>query len=350
MIRRSRPPTNDSAATVKTLHDVELAGLRSRLADLNERYKHIVALLKESDDRLNAVMGLKDVIVGHDPKHIKVKVQGDAGESTAVLVASDWHLEERIDAATVNGVNEFTPQIAESRVGRFFQRGLSLVEMCRTRSKIDTLVLAVLGDLITNRLHEDQAESNYLSPTEASLKAYRLLCGGIDFLLENGQFKQLLIPCSFGNHGRSTQRMRISTSAKNSYEWMVYQLAAERYAADSRVQFSVADGYFNFLDVYDTKLRLHHGDDVRYQGGVGGITIPLNKAMAQWNKMRRVDIDVLGHWHQRQTGRDFVINGSLIGYSPYSIFIKASYEPPTQSFFLIHPEYGKTVEIPIHLG
>ncbi|MDE2098084.1 MAG: hypothetical protein KGL39_12595 [Patescibacteria group bacterium] len=342
----SEKKSDSSIDSLRTFYEVKEADLKSKLTDLNERYKYVVARLKEADDRLNAIMGLRDTVEGSSPKHFSIKAARH-GEATAFAVASDWHLEERIDPETVNGVNEYNPQIAESRIEKFFSNVLSVTEMCRTRSKIETLVLCVLGDLITNKLHEDQAESNYLSPTEASLKAYRLLCGGINFLLTEGKFKRLLIPCLFGNHGRTTKKLRVSTAAQNSYEWMIYHLVAERYANDSRVQFSIANGYFNFLDCYGIKFRLHHGDDVRYQGGVGGVEIPLNKAIAQWNKMNRVDIDILGHWHTRKIARDFVINGSTIGYGPYSIFVKASYEPPCQCFFLVHPEYGKTVEVPI---
>jgi hypothetical protein len=236
------------------------------------------------------------------------------------------------------------PQKAATRIR------LSMVGMCRTRSRIDTLVLAVLGDLITNMLHEDQKESNYLSPTEATLKAYRLLCGGIDFLLKEGGFKKILVPCCYGNHGRNTVKPRVSTAAKNSYEWMMYNLVAERYANEPRLEFSIANGYLLFMEVYGTTLRLHHGDGIKYQGGVGGVGIPMNKAIAQWNKMRRADIDIIGHWHTRQTARDYVINGSLIGFSPYALSIKCSYEPPIQSFMLIHPRFGKTTEVPLHVA
>jgi hypothetical protein len=55
----------------------------------------------------------------------------------------------------------------------------------------------------------------------------------------------------------------------------------------------------------------------------------------------------LGHWHQRLSTRDFVINGSIIGYNAYALSIKASFERPQQSFFLMHPKRGKTVECPI---
>ena len=328
------------------LQEVEIADYKAKLAKANQKCKWTQFLLRDAERKLAAVLGVKDAIVGHTLKHIKVK-QSRGSESTAVLVASDWHLEERVDPKTVDGVNEYNLEVSEARVERFFQNGLSMLEMCRTRGKIDTLVLGLLGDLITGYIHEELAESNYLSPVEATLRAYILTRGGIDFLLREGKLKSLIVPCTVGNHSRTTQKMRVSTSVKNSYEWLLYQFLAMAYKDDERVRFEIANGYFVFVDLYSTKLRFHHGDDVRYQGGVGGLSIPLNKAISQWNKMRRVDVDVLGHWHTRLNARDAVCNGSLIGFNPFSIHIKASYEPPSQSFFLVHPDYGKTVEVPI---
>lgn len=353
-----RMPKKAVQETLQALQDVELVrqevrskqetdDLKAKYADINEKYKHTITLLRESDERLDSIMGLRESIGDVEPRHITVPPPRKPGSAVPVLVASDWHLEERVDPKTVDGVNEFNLQIAEARITKFFQRGLELVGMLRTRSNIDTLVLAVLGDLITNMIHEDQAESNYLSPTEATLTAYRWLCGGIDLLLKEGGFKRLLIPCCFGNHGRVTKKMRVSTAAKTSYEWMMYRLAAERYANDKRIEFQIADGYFTFVKIYDYVIRCHHGNGIQYQGGVGGVSIPLNKAIAQWNKMRHADLDILGHWHARQMSSNFVVNGALIGFSPYSIIIKGSYERPQQSLFLMHPRWGKTVEMPV---
>jgi hypothetical protein len=113
--------------------------------------------------------------------------------------------------------------------------------------------------------------------------------------------------------------------------------------------FRMPTGYFNYLDILGKSVRFHHGDGIMYRGGIGGVHIPLRKAIAQWNKARRVDLDVMGHWHTRETSKDYVINGSLIGYNEYAQGIKADFERPQQSFFIIHPRYGKTAEFPIIL-
>lgn len=340
-----------SEKAVNALRDIEVLKFREEAREANEKYKHTLSLLDEANQKLNLILGIKERMGNQPPKKIVLKAQGSS-ESVAVMIGSDWHLEERIDPKTVDGVNEYNPKIAEDRIVRFFQNGLSMTDMCRSRSKIKKLVLALLGDIITGYIHEELLESNYLTPPEATMKAYSIIRGGIKFLLDEGGFDEIIVPCCVGNHGRTTQRMRVSTSVLNSYEWMLYQMLVNYFndQKEKRVKFHVADGYFVFMDIYQTKVRFHHGDDVRYEGGVGGLTIPLNKAIAQWNKMKKVDVDCLGHWHTRINSRDFVVNGSAIGYSPYSIRIKASYEPPSQSFFLVHPERGKTVEVPIFLS
>ena len=65
--------------------------------------------------------------------------------------------------------------------------------------------------------------------------------------------------------------------------------------------------------------------------------------------MKHADLTVFGHFHQSVSHKDFVCNGSLIGYNAYAERIKAEYEAPQQSFFLIDREHGKTIEAPIFL-
>ena len=80
---------------------------------------------------------------------------------------------------------------------------------------------------------------------------------------------------------------------------------------------------------------------------MGGIFIPANKAIAQWNKVQWADLDVFGHFHQMKDGGNFVSNGSLIGFNAYALSIKADYEHPKQAFFLIDRKRGRTITAPI---
>jgi len=308
-------------------------------------------MAKELDEKNLQIMALSELAEQVNQVSRKFKIVRDVSkaESVAVAVISDWHIEETVDGKTVEFINEFNLKIAEQRVSALFQNIMKLVELCRSKSEIGTMILAILGDLISGYIHEELVEGNDLSPTQATIKAYELLCAGIDFVLKNGKFKNVILVLNWGNHGRTTVKKKISTGALNSFEWLMYHFIAQRYVGDKRVVIKIADGYFNYLDVYNYVIRFHHGDFVRFAGGVGGIHIPLNKAIDKWNQMKKANLDVLGHWHTRKSDFRYVVNGSLIGFGPYAISIKAEFEEPTQSFFLIHPKHCKTVEAPIFL-
>lgn len=208
-------------------------------------------------------------------------------------------------------------------------------------------MLALLGDFLSGFIHEELVETNELTPTQTILWLTERVGRLIATIRAKGGFKRIVIPCSFGNHGRTTRKPRHATGAANSYEWMMYHILAERYS--DGIEWQIADAYHNFLAVYGRTIRLHHGDGLQYQGGIGGLTIPVEKAIASWNKARVADLDIFGHWHTQQQNPKWISNGSLIGYNAYSVAIKAPYEPPQQTFFLYTEKRGRTVTAPIFL-
>lgn len=281
------------------------------------------------------------------PMHIKPR-NSSRDESAVCVIGSDWHLEEKVDPLTIAGVfNEYNPKIAEQRATKFFQNSLKLSDMAAKDTDIKEIVFFLLGDIITGYIHAEYVESNYMAPVDAILFARKVLSGGLDFWLENSNYN-IRVVCCQGNHDRTTEKRRVSTYAENSFAWLLYNVLANQYEKNPRVQFKLTKAYLNYVDVYSMKIRAHHGDNVQYSGGIGGLTIPLNKAIAGWNKATRADLDVLGHYHQLMDGGNFIVNGSMIGYNAFAESIKASPEPPQQAFFLLNKSRNrKTVHAPI---
>ena len=329
--------------------DTSFLKMKDRHKESDRRYKQVLSELEEKQKTIDHLLELNKSSNNPTFKKIKAKKNSRVGNATAVIVASDWHVEENVDPSTVNGKNEYNLKIAEKRAGTFFRKALWLTELVRGGIQINDMVFAILGDMITGYIHEELLEDNNLSPTEASLFVQDLLCSGIDYLLKEGNFKNLIIPCCVGNHGRTTQKKRVSSSYKNSYEWLMYKNMEKIYRKNKRVHFIVENGYHTYITLYDRfKIRFHHGDALRYAGGVGGIAIPANKAVAQWNKTEKAYLDVFGHFHtQMMDCGPFISNGSLIGWNAFAVSIKASYDEPKQSFFVIDQEKGKVCDWPI---
>lgn len=272
------------------------------------------------------------------------KYTGKQGNAVAVALLSDVHCEERVDPEDVPGThNVYSPEICKARLDQYFQKVVLLTQAQRHLVKIDTLCLGMLGDIITGYLHDDQRESNWLSPLEATMFAEELIGSGLEYLLKYGNFSQIILPCTPGNHGRTTPKPRAKTSAETNLEWMMYHHIAKRWRHESRLKWHIAAGVHQYLNLNGTTVRFHHGDAINYGGGVGGLAIPLHKAIAQWNQVHRADLDCFGHWHQLRDYGHAISNGSVIGYNAYALRCKCPFERPKQAFFLVDQHHGKSL-------
>jgi len=329
---------DDSDALEASLRHRE-AQVRRLKADNRKLSKQVIEL----ERGLEIKEGIAAVPVEGKPIQANEKVMHEA---TAIAMLSDVHWGEVVDPATINGINEYTPETAEASVVRFFELVRWHIEMFRSRIEIKELVLILGGDLITGHLHDELLETNALGPIPEAIAVKAANKSGIDYLLEDHDLS-LNLACVYGNHGRITAKRRHSTGARNSIERYLYSNLATLFEGNDRTTWTVADGAHIYQQVYDDTIRIHHGDDVRYGGGVGGLSIPLHKACKSWDTVRKAKCSFFGHWHQLKDFGFACVNGSTIGYSPYSLAIKAEFEPPRQLFCLWDREHGKTAFCPL---
>ena len=230
-------------------------------------------------------------------------------EGTCQVLASDWHVEEQVRPEQVAGRNRYNLEIAQSRMEKFFEATSWGVKFNRQAYKIRDLILWLGGDFITNHLHPDNVETNLLSPPEALAYVHAALVTGIRYLLQDKELERIVVPCNDGNHGRMTDKMRSSSRCAMSLETMLYGFLAREFEKEPRVQFIIAQGSHLYYEVYGRTIRYVHGDETKYGGGVGGITVPIYRAMAKWQTVRQADLTCLGHYHQRISLNDLICNG-----------------------------------------
>lgn len=322
----------------------KLRKLKTEKQQLDRAYRNLLDDYNELTTQVDLVRELGSPEISP----IKKKKPSGATEATAVIVLSDWHLEEEVNPDSVNGLNEFNLDIARYRTEKCFQAAMRLTEIIGRDVKLTTILMPLLGDFISNDIHEEFRETSTLLPMEAMEAVQDELASGINFFLKNSKY-DIVLPCHSGNHGRTTKTVFHSTEHGHSLEYFMYRNLAKYFEKEKRVKFHIQKGYHSYQQVYDMTLRFHHGHGVRYHGGVGGLYIPANKAIAQWNKARHADLDIFGHFHQMKDGGHFVTNGSVIGYNAYALSIKADYEPPRQAFFIIDSKRGKTFTCPIRM-
>lgn len=332
-------------AHVEVEKDRKVLHLTQSKKETDEKYRLLVEQVEDLSGQLDAMRSVKN------ETYYKIPKASDRTKSavTAVVVASDWHWAETVHSENINGLNEFNLDIARRRAEKFFQNTVRLCGLVAKDSEVDTLVLALLGDFINGQLREEAMENNSLRPMDEMVAAWKVLAGGIKYILDNTKLN-LVIPCHSGNHARVTRKIHWSTEAGNSLEYAMYHVLASEFTDNPRVKFIIPKSYHSYVDIQGFVIRFHHGHAIKYGGGVGGIFVPAFRAIAQWQKGRHADLDVFGHFHQSKDGGNFICNGSLIGFNEYAISIKADYERPRQTFFLVdHKRKEKTITTSVFL-
>ena len=332
-----------SQKTTTREEDRRIITLQEASQRTDRKYRGALRQLGALERELNAALAIKGTNYTHI---IEPYRSGDKSEATAIVLASDWHVEEEVRYSKTSGLNRYNLDIAKIRAHQFFQRAVKMMQKEQQDIPIKEMILWLGGDFISGNIHEELLENCLLQPIEAILFAQELLASGIEFILANTKLK-LTIPCSCGNHSRITGRTHISTEQGNSLEFFMYHNLKNYFQGEKRVTFVIDEGYHTYINVYGRPCRFHHGHSIRFQGGVGGLTIPVNKAIAQWNKARSAFIDCFGHYHTSMSLSNFVGNGSLIGYNAFALSIKADFEKAQQSMFLVDKMRGKTVSIPL---
>lgn len=348
---RNRPVSEIVEKAKQHLSEKELAALRAREEQTKVSHLKTVQglqseIIRLTDDnsvlrlQLSAVLGTLDEFKAKPVSPIVAlkKNKGLLPEATLVMMATDWHMGERVRPSQVRGKNEYNPEIAQERAENYFIRCLKLLKMARNGWNVNQIVLWLGGDLMTGYIHEEYLMENFLSPTEEMLLVYQTFMRGIKFILAEYDVERIIIPTSNGNHGRGQQK-KITADFRTSYEFLLYQLLAAAFVDEPRVEFQIGQGYENFVTCYGKTIGMHHGDEVMYNSGVGGIY------PAYYRRIHRTSagadapvVWMIGHHHTLGFAPGAFSNGSLIGPTPFGVNKGYKPEPAQQGIFLMDEE------------
>ncbi len=317
---------------------------RDQISELRAANEHLIKELRDREEQINI---LKELRAQEPIKPIVAPYRSDPHQryGTPVMLLSDWHVEEPVVPAKVNGLNLYNLDIADKCI----KDVAAAFEWLGHDSRYDCreAVIWLGGDLFSGYIHEELQEGNFLSPVQAVVWLQERIEKMFRVILATTNYERIIVPCNDGNHGRLTHRIRVSTRTANSLEWLMYQTLAARLSNEPRIQFDIAEGEYSYMTVYDRTLMFFHGDSVQYQGGVGGLLIPMRRGLNELRKYRSFDVANFGHFHTRIDLDELVGNGSMIGITPYSMRNKCQPEPPRQSWYMVDSVRGKCLSAPV---
>jgi hypothetical protein len=311
---------------------------------------------KESNQLANKIIELERdlellaAVKEYEPKRFDIPppISKTKREATAIVQWSDWHVDEKVESNTVNGMNEYNKEIAKRRAFNLFENTVKLVNSQRSAVSIKRLVIHAGVDSIGGYIHPELQQTNTMSPLEGIFYAKELHIAGIDYQLQYGDFDEIIIVCNRGNHPRLTPKMQYSNDYSMNLETFLYYSLMDKYRGNKKVLFKIDQSELSYLTIYGKVLRFFHGWQVKSSGGIGGIGIPLYKKIHRWNNNKPAYYNFMCDKHVYSLPTpDCQLNGSLKGFDAFAESHGFSYQPPIQSFTLLDSKRGITIKAPI---
>lgn len=332
----------------------------------NNLNKHIKSLTNKNKNLVNEVDRLNKIIEFEGLVDLKNLTSLDdytiisnkslKEQATAISQLGDIHIDEQVSKSMINGLNEYNPEIATLRMEKYFKRLLYLVNQSRKGGiKIENLVLHLAGDGISGWIHDELKQTNVITPIQAVVLLEENYIKGLKLLSEQGKFKKIIVICTIGNHSRTTEKNQFKNAAITSYEYIVYKHIIQvcSLLGLTNLEFKLSDSQFIYYKIYDKINMFSHGNHFRYQGGIGGIEVPIKKWILRENAVNHdwggIDMAWIGHWHTYLNLQHVRVNGSVIGYNEMGRSYGFTPEPPMQQFQLLDSKRGYTLNNPIIL-
>jgi hypothetical protein len=286
-----------------------------------------------------------------DPPDWMFKPKSADAPGVPKIMISDLHWGERVRKEQVGGVNEYNLAIARQRLRAVIEKTITLCKILDPSMKYPGICMPLGGDMVSGNIHDELATSNELNTMPTVLDLYGNLVPAIRLMADT--FGNVFLPCVSGNHDRDTKKIWSKDRNHTSFGWLLYQFLAAAFADDRRVTFYIPDGSDALYRIYNTRYLLTHGDQFRGGDGIIGPLGPVTRGEQKKNTRNAAvgqDYDVMefGHFHKRMITARLRGNGALKGYDEYAAAGNFGFEPPSQNFWMTHPDYGITCDWPVY--
>lgn len=334
---------------------------------LEDRIRELERKLRDSNreelsaDKINSFyFNLKDAPLSEPdwlltPNHNK---SGMAG--IPVTSWSDWHFAEKVEAAQVEGANEFNLRVFERRYNALVTNTLDLCFNHMTGAlqldgaKYPGIVVNLNGDMLSGNIHEELHQTNEMETIPAVLHLTGRIAWGLRQYAD--RFGRVFVSSTPGNHGRNTKKPQAKNACFTSFDWMIGKMLQSHFAGDDRVSFLCPDGFDSYYRVLHHRILVTHGDRTGARGGDGfiGVIGPIMRGahkvrLSYAARGREIDTIIQGHWHNEITLPGLRVNNCLKGYDEWAMSMRFTPTPPSQDLFFIHPKRDVTASWPIKL-
>jgi hypothetical protein len=211
----------------RVMQDLQLNIAKKKKKEELTKYDTALSIISEKQARIDLYEKIDKKVKSYD---IKPKISKHDSESTAILALADIHCDERVDPKTIQGLNEYNPEICSKRINTCFRNAAHMINIQRSAVAIPHLKILSLGDNLSGYIREEDYMKNSMKYDESMEFLLDHYVSGIDHLLKYSGCENMEFIGCYGNHGRLTEKVFHSSASHNSIETVFYHNLRRVYA------------------------------------------------------------------------------------------------------------------------
>ena len=283
---------------------------------------------------------------------------GKGKPQSAVLMLSDTHVGQVIRPEQTLGFGGYDFETFLARL-KFYEEAVTSILRDHTTTDLQELVIAMGGDMLHGALNHAAEVSQHYTLFQQWYGAGHAFAQFIRNLAP--LVPKLRVHCTVGNHTRwGTQHKMPTDNRYSNLDSFVYEYTRALVRDIPGVEWNMDEQPVSLFYVQDHLFHLSHGDQLK--GGDRALGIP-NHAVGRmvssnaqlFGKLETAapHYYLVGHLHRGivlpHSRGSVIVNGGFPGVDGYGIASGFNPVDPKQTFFLMHPKYGKTATYDIEL-
>ncbi len=313
--------------------------LRNRITELNKLNKNLLRTAGEQKE-MAATVAESVRATAPFPKYSYSRPKKSKSSISAVIMLSDWHIGEVIQANETEGFGQYDFEIAQDRLFNILTAFINWIDVQRSAYLIDSCAVFSVGDMISGDIHQELMVTNEFPIPVQAAKAGLLLGEAIRRIASH--FKTVdVYEIGADNHSRLTKKPQAKQAAQNSMSYLVHTIANCVTEKHTNVKPHLAKGIKQVATVAGSRFLLEHENTVKAWMGIPYYGMQRERgreAIKRMNTPHTFDYLACGHWHvPGLIEGSMITNGSLSGTSEYDHSC-GRHANPCQMAFLVHPK------------
>lgn len=321
---------------------------KRKIIKLEQENKALKSALSEAKVHISSSDDIKSIVqelnkISFTKKSIPEWIDNKTkSKIVPVLNIADVHIGETVKPEDVNYVNEYNSTVGHYRVNKCVDAFIDIY-INKMKYSYDGVVLNVLGDIITNDLH-DLAETNDKTVIDQIIFAVDLIETQIRKLQKH--FGKVLVNMVSGNHGRlqPLKYTKISNRYNNSLEKIVYTFIERnvRKDLDDFVIFNTSPEDVLRYSINGHKFQQEHGDKIKTTGTA--IAGPSTSFARAYLKKSNIGVStntsfqtlIIGHFHNHYYANGVMVCNSVKGYDTFCASLGINFSLPGCTSFAVN--------------